>query len=242
MSTEVEVDETQQAYGDLITATLFIFIITLVAYIINFSANQEQVHSIGQKISDIVARQTYLVRRVSHYLTLQGVEHTSHPKEGVIRFTADSLTFESGTHKLSEVQQQKMKTIARVMAGIVPCYAENPSRELVSALHCTQGQRGQLKGIVIEGNTDNLPFRSRPGIQDNLDLSAKRAGTVERSMLNNPILGALRNSEHQVLFSIAGYGDTHPLNVFRTPTADSDNRRIDIRFVLNTPWAFGGYK
>jgi len=239
---ESEVNNTQQAYGDLITATLFVFIITLVAYIINFSANQEQVHSIGQKISDVAARQTYLVQRVSHYLTLYGIAHTSHPKEGVIRFTADSLSFESASHKLSEDQQNKMAMVARVMAGIVPCYASNPNAELVEALHCTQGQIGQLKGIIIEGNTDNLPLRSRPGIQDNLDLSAKRAGTVVRYMLSNPILGSLRNNKNQVLFSVAGYGDTHPLYEHDTPTADSENRRIDIRFVLNTPWAFGGHQ
>jgi len=237
-----ESSDTQQAYGDLITATLFVFIITLVAYIINFSANQEQVHSIGQKISDIVARQTYLVQRVSHYLTLNNIPHTSHPKEGVIRFTADSLSFDSGTYTLSGEQAIKLDTIVKVMAGIIPCYANNPPAGLAKLLHCTKGQRSQLQGVVIEGNTDNLPFRGKGGLLDNLDLSAKRAATVERSMLNNPVLHGLENVQNQSLFSIAGYGDTHPLNVYKKPVADSMNRRIDIRFVLNTPWAFSGHQ
>ena len=46
-------DENYQALSDLMSAMLFVFIITLIAYIINFSSNKDLAQSLGQQMSDL---------------------------------------------------------------------------------------------------------------------------------------------------------------------------------------------
>lgn len=221
-----------QAYGDLITATLFVFIITLVAFVINFSANQLRDKSVSQEISDIAAHKTFLIRKLSTALKRMDVDHEAIATEGVIRLSHNQFSFDAGSYELNKRQLRIVNRISRAFAGIIPCYASNRTEESVSLLECTAKQKGQLHGIVIEGHTDNMPLRARTNLRDNLDLSAKRAASVFRKLNENTWLNNLANKHNQKLFSISGYGENRPLFQHKKHVDDPRNRRIDIRVLF----------
>jgi flagellar motor protein MotB len=228
---------TAAAYGDLVTAVLFVFIITLVAYVINFSSNQEQTRSLGQKVSDIVARQSYIVDQVGRRLQIYGIDHEAERKIGVIRISSDDLTFEPGSYHLAPHQGNKVAAIARALAAELPCYSR-PSPQIAIQLGCGDEQSGQLRAVAIEGHTDNIPLGAiRDGVRDNTDLSLMRAATVLSHLRLDPVLRDLQNSRGQDLFHAAGYGDSRPIQIHDGPVSDRENRRIEIRLLLENPWA-----
>lgn len=75
--------------------------------------------------------------------------------------------------------------------------------------------------ILIEGHTDDVPLQSKTDIQDNWDLSVKRATTVVKALLENKKLAPER-------LMAAGRAEHHPLEKAKTPEARAKNRRTEI--------------
>jgi len=232
-------DAIQDAYGDLMTGTLFIFIIILVAYVINFSARQEDIQSQEKNVSEIILKQTFLVHQVSTEMKKKGIAHKAYPKEGLIRLNSNTLSFESGEYNLIELQKDVIKKMSVAFSRIIPCYSADTNKEILDRIGCTSTQAGQLQYIIIEGHTDNVPLTNKEGNSDNLDLSARRAASVLRILEENSVLIGLKNRSGNNIFHIAGYGDRFQINKHQEPTSDAENRRIDIRFIMHSPFAFG---
>jgi len=229
----------QDAYGDLMTATLFVFIIILVAYVINFSARQEDIQSHEKNVSEIVLKQTYLINQVSAEMKKKGIPHKAYPKNGLIRLDSNVLSFDSGGFGLIEEHRGVVKNLSIALARVVPCYSTGVKKEIQERIGCTSTQAGQLQYIIVEGHTDNVPLNSKAGNIDNIDLSAKRAAAVLRVLEESTVLSGLQNRNKNSIFHIAGYGERFPVNVHADPTSDAENRRIDIRFKMHAPFAFG---
>jgi outer membrane protein OmpA-like peptidoglycan-associated protein len=81
----------------------------------------------------------------------------------------------------------------------------------------------------VEGHTD------REGSQAyNWDLSADRAINTFRALAEEAAIATeLRNDDGKYLFSVAGYGENRPAVEGATEAAMRQNRRIDLRFVMN---------
>lgn len=76
--------------------------------------------------------------------------------------------------------------------------------------------------ITIEGHTDDVPYISSGGpIQDNWDLSVKRATTVVRVLLDNTGINPRR-------LTAAGRGEYLPVEDAKTAEARRKNRRTEI--------------
>jgi len=77
--------------------------------------------------------------------------------------------------------------------------------------------------ILIEGHTDNDPLKSKPGapIQDNWDLSVRRATEVVKTILKN------KNIDPKQI-TAAGRGQYMPLVKNNTKENRAKNRRIDV--------------
>lgn len=75
--------------------------------------------------------------------------------------------------------------------------------------------------VMVEGHTDDVPYKSNGPLKDNLDLSAKRATTVVRLLLENKGIVPSR-------IVAAGRGESLPLTVEKTATARQRNRRTEI--------------
>lgn len=75
--------------------------------------------------------------------------------------------------------------------------------------------------IMVEGHTDDVPYRSNEYLKDNLDLSVKRATTVTRLLLENKGIDPSR-------IISAGRGEYLPIENAKTPEARAKNRRTEI--------------
>ena len=75
--------------------------------------------------------------------------------------------------------------------------------------------------ILIEGHTDNVPYRGSAQVKDNWDLSVMRATSVVKSLLKNSKIDPLR-------ISASGRGEHYPLVGEDTPEARAKNRRTEI--------------
>lgn len=76
--------------------------------------------------------------------------------------------------------------------------------------------------VLIEGHTDNVPYQSSGGhIQDNWDLSVKRATSIVKILLDNSNIDPKR-------VTAAGRGEFYPVDLSNTPEARQKNRRTEI--------------
>ena len=91
-----------------------------------------------------------------------------------------------------------------------------------------------LETLLIEGHTDDVPVATGRRFRDNLELSSIRAATVHRMITAcEPAIDRLANTAGDPILSTSGYGFTRPA----TPEPDrlAENRRIDLRFLLEPP-------
>jgi chemotaxis protein MotB len=75
--------------------------------------------------------------------------------------------------------------------------------------------------IMIEGHTDDVPFRQGSSIKDNWDLSVLRATSIVRILLDGSGIDPTR-------LTVAGRGEYFPVDPARTPEARRKNRRTEI--------------
>ena len=75
--------------------------------------------------------------------------------------------------------------------------------------------------IMIEGHTDDVPYRSNENIEDNWDLSVKRATSVVKILLSHSKIDPTR-------LTAAGRGQYLPVDAAKTPEARAKNRRTEI--------------
>jgi chemotaxis protein MotB len=75
--------------------------------------------------------------------------------------------------------------------------------------------------ITIEGHTDDVPYRTDAAIQDNWDLSVKRATAVVRILLQGTSIDPKR-------LTASGRGEFIPVEKAKTPAARQKNRRTEI--------------
>jgi chemotaxis protein MotB len=75
--------------------------------------------------------------------------------------------------------------------------------------------------IMIEGHTDDVPFRQGSSIKDNWDLSVLRATSIVRILLDGSGIDPKR-------LTVAGRGEYFPVDPAKTPEARRKNRRTEI--------------
>jgi chemotaxis protein MotB len=75
--------------------------------------------------------------------------------------------------------------------------------------------------IMIEGHTDDVPFRKGSAIKDNWDLSVLRATSIVRILLDGSRVAPER-------ITVAGRGEYFPVDPADTPDARRKNRRTEI--------------
>ncbi|MDA3822900.1 MAG: OmpA family protein, partial [Bacteroidales bacterium] len=109
----------------------------------------------------------------------------------------NQLLFSSGSTDVDQNGQKALQQLAVVLAN-------NPDI-----------------AIMIEGHTDNVPYRKGATIKDNWDLSVLRATSIVRI-----ILGASDVSPDRI--TVAGRGEYLPVDLADTPEARAKNRRTEI--------------
>ena len=109
----------------------------------------------------------------------------------------DKLLFRSGSFEIDPRGAKAVRDLAEVLAA-------NPDIN-----------------VMVEGHTDDVPYRGQGQLKDNLDLSAKRATTVVRLLLENEGIAPVR-------IIAAGRGESLPVAEGKTEQARAQNRRTEI--------------
>ena len=109
----------------------------------------------------------------------------------------DKLLFRSGSFEVDPRGAEAVRELSTVLA-------QNPDIN-----------------VMVEGHTDDVPYRGSGNLKDNLDLSAKRATTVTRLLLENRAIDPSR-------IIAAGRGESLPVAAGTTPEARAMNRRTEI--------------
>jgi len=230
--------------SDIMAGLLFVFIITLVAFVIQFQyasdakeleqqiLNEKQ-QILNEKVDDLTNAKKLreaLLSQIEDELYEQGVKVQVDLEHGILRLTEETIRFRTGDSSLDEKPKRNIEIISSVLADLLPCYAGTPWPDLT----CRKETRGKLEAVFIEGHTDNVPIK---GVNyTNWELSAQRAINTYKYMRQlQPKLVAIQNSRGEPLFSVAGYADSRPQYAHDKSTNDPRNRRIDMRFIMTPP-------
>ena len=109
----------------------------------------------------------------------------------------EKLLFQSGRWEVDAKGQKAIKDLALILE-------KNPD-----------------VNIVIEGHTDDVPYKGTSGVEDNWDLSTKRATAVLKILLANSKIDPKR-------VTASGRGEYLPIEANKTPEARAKNRRTEI--------------
>ncbi|MEJ5242385.1 MAG: OmpA family protein [Desulfomicrobiaceae bacterium] len=234
--------------SDLMSSLLFVFIITLMAYVLNFhratQETQQKQHVLQEErdhlsavIDDLTNSRrlrTEMLEHIRRELEMRGMRVEVDSEHGILHLTEETLQFETGRADLPADQLLRLAKVGEVLAEVLPCYvASPPPGPLCNPLHA-----GKLESVFVEGHTDNVPY-GRGIFKDNWDLSAQRAMYIYRTMVKEfqPALAQLLNADGFPIFGVAGYGEGRPRpgHHHQTPVSDPANRRIDLRFIMMPP-------
>ncbi len=226
--------------SDMMSGLLFVFMITLTVFIINFqdAADKTVVEKVKleETLDDLTNQQrlrAQMLERIRAELEARGIKVQVDEEHGVLRLTENAIFFPSGRATLPPEERVKLQLIGDVLMQILPCYTAHPAEEN----SCSPETVGKLEAVFIEGHTDNVPIRN-DRFADNWELSAERAVYTYRYLIDEqPQLDTLVSAGQQKLFSVSGYGEGRPVRGHETRTADPANRRIDLRFIMTPPKA-----
>ncbi len=158
---------------------------------------------------------------------------------------AISADYERGILRLQGVDLFASASTSLLNPSTVRLLADILEKELQCSIFghtpihpCTKSI-GFVEAVYIEGHTDNLPLRAgyrTDGIQNNLQLSARRASNTYQTMIDSaPGLGQFQNPSSQSIMSVSAYGEQRPLTDNINREARNHNRRIDIRLEMYQP-------
>lgn len=210
--------------SDMMVGLLFIFIIMLVYFALQYRQTTDELTGAERTRTEILAQ---LERRLKE----QGVQVVVDYDTGVLRLPEEVL-FGSGQFDLNPNGVAAVSTVAREMARVLPCYTFGVQRPA-----CEESPH-RIDAIFVEGHTDIDPMR---GGMDNWDLSVRRATNTYRQLIAAyPALGRLTNfpegeTNSVPVLGVSGYGPDRPIARGEDADAKRLNRRIDLRFLMATP-------
>ncbi len=131
-------------------------------------------------------------------LSFQGKGLTVTMKNGKVYVSLEeSLLFKSGSYDVGTRGESALEQLASVLAS-------NPDIS-----------------VMIEGHTDNVPYRGSGQLKDNWDLSVMRATQVVKILMKNKLIDPSR-------LTAAGRSEYLPLTTNATPEGKASNRRTEI--------------
>lgn len=218
---------------DMMVGVIFIFIILLMAFALNFQVATIDRESLVRELDNTNQVRDAILEDIQRTLEEQGVFVTVDLDNGVLRLP-ERILFGSGEDRLSEIGVAALQALADALVRVVPCYANATSRRSTSS--CNNAEEVFLESIAVEGHTDNIPVSPLRTFTDNWELSMLRAiGTYKELIAQRIELDELVNPEGQKLFSVSGYGEFRPIDSNESEKGRQANRRIDLRFRMMPP-------
>lgn len=244
-------EETEESYfvsmTDIMVGLLFIFILMLMAFALMLKDAQQETRVLTADIETVVRQSAAEIRRIqdvdalrstmltdiAERLRRRGVQVVVRPESGVIQLP-DEILFPSGQATLTEQGMVAIGYLAEALDAVLPCYAERAA-EVRASKTCLPDIPNEMRldAVFVEGHTD-----SDGSDAYNWQLSAARAINTFIALEDQGARSLrLRNTQGQFLFSVAGYGENRPITIERTEADKHQNRRIDLRFVMQVSHA-----
>lgn len=214
---------------DMMVGLVFIFIILMMYYAMQFRQTTDQLTSADRTRSAIL-------HQLEDYLRKQGVKVEVDTRTGVLRLP-DEILFDSAKAVLKPAGVAALSHLADGLMEILPCYTNGA----VPKIKCPQNTH-RIESVFIEGHTDSDRFIGNGAIRDNWDLSVVRATNTYRELIAiRPDLELLcledRANICNPILSVSGYADTRPVQSGTDEAAKRRNRRIDLRILMEAPKA-----
>ena len=231
---------------DMLVGLLFIFIILMMYFILLARKEVEQAAErareaaqVSKKFTDIENVRSRILDEMAGLLHKDGIRVTVIHEHGILRMP-ESLFFDKGVAKISERGKGAMQILAKSLLRVLPCYTV-ATIALAKSVNCDDGPRtASIDAIFIEGHTDNDPIK-RPygGMEDNIDLSVKRAANSYRELIeiSNGSILEYKNADKLPVLSVSGYGEYRKIVENDNESNMTKNRRIDLRILMEAPEA-----
>lgn len=176
---------------------------------VELAIKERRINEMQQILANKDAEVKALREKVSN--ALKGFEGSGlkvHEKDGKVYVSMDDrLLFASGSWNINEKGLSAIKNLAQVLEN-------EPDIS-----------------VLIEGHTDNVPYRGSGQIKDNWDLSVMRATSVVKALLENGNISPTR-------LSASGRSEYLPLDDSNTADARAKNRRTEIILTPNLDQLF----
>lgn len=212
--------------SDLMSGLIFIFIITLMIFVVLFQQATESIQSAE-------ATRKELLETLQDELETRGLNVTIDTLQGILRLTERSINFPRARAEPEPAHLPRVRVLADVLSDVLPCFVVRspaPCRHDIDRIKYA----ASVHLLMIEGHTDAVPVGERLRFRDNLELSGGRAASIHRLLVDAaPVLSELRNRDASQILSISGYGAQNLL-IPDDPFAPG-NRRIDLRFLMEAP-------
>ena len=165
----------------------------------DLTARSQRVDELEGMIAAQEAKMNSLRESLSRALVnFEGKGLTVEQRDGKVYVSMENkLLFSSGSWAVGAEGSQAVKQLGEVLA-------QNPDIS-----------------VLIEGHTDDVPFRRNNQLYDNWDLSMKRATSIVRLLQENPGI----DSEN---LTAAGRGEYAPIASNETAQGKASNRRIEV--------------
>lgn len=234
---------------DMMVGVLFIFIIMLMIFALDFRRTtdvQEDALKVAQDVArrldalqtDVKAEiarmekassdRRRLLQDIRDQLAAEGLSVEIDEANGVLRLTEDSVRFGTSRADLVGRNKENVSKIARVLGRVLPNYAPCGTASGTPVCHALEG--AEIETLFIEGHTDTTGNDI-----DNWSLSTARAVNTYREIISvAPSLRSLLNQRREEIISVSGYSATRPIDPRNLHEAWDRNRRIDLRFAMET--------
>lgn len=239
-------EDYQSSVSDLMSALVFIFIITVVLLTIQLQQlNKKSADALNEHKRLQIAKET-LIKTIAANLEKKGIKVEPKANESIIRLPESTVSFNPGEDIPLESGKIAIKALAEELKVLLDC-----KNNLIKDL-CIDG-RPNIDSIFIEGHSDHKSLKGLPLkiFTTNLNLSVQRAlRTFEIMEEISPEVTKLKNIEGNNLVTVSGYGEKRPLKGHEIEVIEanpakknqllSENRRIDIRFIMGIPTILKG--
>ena len=239
--------------ADLVAGLIFVFVIMLAVFAYQLAQTTNVFDNINEELRAAEETRREMLDAVAARLRGNGIRVEVLYEQGVLRLADNAVNFPSGLETPIPAHRANVGRLARAMAEVMPCYAAGrnpappdgrgdggaggfcPNEAAPRPMTCPdRTYPWRLETLLIEGHTDDVPVSGATRYRDNLELSSMRAATVHRMIAAcEPAVERLTNRAGQPILSTSGYGYARPAT--EEPARRAENRRIDLRFLLESP-------
>jgi chemotaxis protein MotB len=213
---------------DLMVGLVFVFIILLMYFALQFQ-------EVTEELTGADETRTEILEKIQETLKAKGVPVIIDRENGILRLP-DSILFDSGQNQLKPEGRKNVGYLAAALRDVLPCY----SKGLKKNASCPDSKH-LIESVYVEGHTDSDRFAGVGALKDNWDLSVVRATNTFRALTElQPELVSLcspKQTNCEPILSVSGYGPQRP--VPNTKGTDEEqkqqNRRIDLRLIMMAP-------